>query len=198
MVHDRCGVIAVDGNSRLAGVGAVVFIHVLLIAFILSGMAKYIAVPRIARETIILLMPKQKPVKPEEQTPPRHTTRPPAFPYPFVPPPSVPNLSPSAPKALLIPSLRCAPENFEKLPAEEQAKCGSFGLSPPDRNTVAALRSHVRDPARHEAELAARNAPARVDCTRTITRVIMNIAQDNGVMVDAKCMLGHIRRALGH
>ncbi|HVU21954.1 MAG TPA: hypothetical protein VHE09_14575, partial [Rhizomicrobium sp.] len=118
-------------------------------------------------------------------------------PYPFVPPPAVPNVSPSAPKALLIPSLRCAPENFEKLSPEEQTKCGSFGLPLPDRTTVAALRSHVKDPALHEAELAARKAPARVDCTRTVTRVIMNIAQDNGVMVDAKCALGQLRRALG-
>lgn len=192
-MHGRYGAIAADRNSRLAGAGAVIFVHALLIALVWSALPKPPAIPRSLRETIILLTPKSEKVK----APPRaarHRASPPAARSPHAAP--APAIA-TAPQQLVIPIPRCAPENIGNLAAEEQAKCGNFGLSPPDRNTVAALRSHVKDPALHEAELAARKAPARVDCTRTVTRVISNIARDNGVMIDTLCAFGRIRRALG-
>jgi hypothetical protein len=195
LVHGRYRVVSADRGSRLAGVGAAIFVHVLLIGFVLSGLPKFVAIPRIPRETIILLMPKPEEVKAREKPAPRQTAIPPAVRYPYGT--RAPTIGPAAPNALVIPLLRCAPENLGNLSPEEQAKCGSFGLSPPDKNTVVELRSHVRDPALHAAELAARRAPARADCTRTVTRAIMNIAQDNGVMVDTMCALGQIQRALG-
>lgn len=152
---------------------------------------------KLAPREWIMLLPKL-PAPPPEKIVPRVRARPLEVPLPTV---NIPRIEP-APRAAPLKDLGnalfgCTPENIGNLSPEDQEKCRGFAFSPPDRDTVAALRSHVRDPALHAAELAARKAPARVDCTHTVTRVIMNMRQDNGVMVDAKCALGQLRRAPG-
>jgi hypothetical protein len=87
----------------------------------------------------------------------------------------------------------CAPENFSNLSAEDQEKCRGFALSPANPDTVAALRSHVRDPERHAAELGARKAPLRIDCARTETVIIEHNAEDHRVLVDPLCVLRGIK-----
>jgi len=194
LVHGRYGVISAERGNRVAGVGAAIVVHVLLIAFVLSGLPRFGDIPVRPHETIILLMPIPAPVKVPQKTPARPTEIIPMVRFPDSA--SAPTIT-TAPQQLVIPTLRCAPENLSNLSPEEQAKCGSFGLSVPDKNAVIALRSHVKDLEMRAAELSARRAPTRVDCTRTTSRVIANIAQDNGVMIDSACVLGQLKRALG-
>jgi hypothetical protein len=183
-------------RDRVAGLSIALLLQAAFVALLVQSLHVDVTRKLVPRGWIMLL-PKL-PAPPPEKIAPRIKARPFEAPLPTV---NIPRTEP-APPAAVLKSLGselfgCAPENIGNLSPEEQAKCGDFGLSPPDRTTVAALRSHVLDSARREGELAARKAPARVDCTRTVTRVIMNIAQDNGVMVDTKCALGQIRRALG-
>ncbi len=194
MLLVRDNAIPAGRGIRLEGVGAVIVVHLLLGAIVLSGLPKTVSIPRGAHEMLILLMPKRAEEKPPAKVLPRRTAMPPAFRYPNTAP--VPQFAPSVPKGLVIPFFRCAPENLGKLSPEDQAKCGGFGFSPPDNNTVAGFRSRVLNPALREKELADRKAPARVDCTRTTSRVIQNMAQDNGVMVDTVCAAGKILHAL--
>jgi hypothetical protein len=63
--------------------------------------------------------------------------------------------------------LGCAPENLSNLTAEQRARCHS-GFSRPDDAAVIEPRSHVKDPARRAAEMAARSAATRVPCTSII------------------------------
>ncbi|HVV64968.1 MAG TPA: hypothetical protein VHC42_05835 [Rhizomicrobium sp.] len=195
MARRRYGAISAKLGGRMAGVCAVILVHALLIAFVLSGLPKLVAVPRGPHELIMMLVSKPAPQKASRKTVSRPKVPSSISHSPYSAPKTM--HEPSAPNTLAIPELGCAPENLGKLSAEEQAKCGDFGVSPPDKTAIAGFRSHVRDPELHAAELAARKAPARVDCTRTVTRVIMNIAQDNGVMVDTRCALGLVKRALG-
>jgi hypothetical protein len=170
----------------------------LLIAFILSGLPKFVPVPRSVHEMILVLLPKPKRIepKPQEKFVPHPVIAPPA-PRTLRYAPPAPTTAPTT-KALDIPLLRCAPETLEKLSAEEREHCSGVGIAPQDKNAVAELRSHVRAPAQHTAELAARRAPAHVDCTYLETQIIDNIAQDNGVFVDAACAARKIRHVLGH
>ena len=162
MLHVRTDAIASD-HSRFASIGGAILVHLLLIAFILSGFPKFVPVPRSVHETILLLTPKTKRAepKPQESSLPRPAA---AFSprHNYTTPATVPETAPET-KALSIPFLRCAPENFEKLSPEDREKCAGFGISPPDRNTLVELRSHVREPERHAQELAARRTPANVD-----------------------------------
>jgi hypothetical protein len=183
-------------RDRVAGLSIALLLQAAFVALLIQSL-HISGTQKLAPREWILLLPKL-PVPPPEKIAPHTSARPPQVPLPTI---SIPSIEP-APQAVPLKNLGntlfdCAPENIGMLSPEEQAKCGRLGVSPPDRNTVAELRSHVKDPALHAAELAARNAPARVDCTRTVTRVIMNIAQDNGVMVDTKCAFRQIRRALG-
>lgn len=196
MLHVRTDTIWID-RSRLASIGGVILVHLLLIAFILSGLPKSVSVPRRVHEMILMLMPKPKRIepKPREKPVPRPVIASPA-PRTLRYGPPAPATAPTT-KALNIPLLRCAPEDLEKLSPEEREGCSGFGITPPDKNAVAELRSHVRAPAQHTAELAARRTPAKVDCTYLETQVIDNIAQDNGVFVDTTCAARKIRHALG-
>jgi hypothetical protein len=44
-----------------------------------------------------------------------------------------------------------------------------YGLTRPDDNALVEPRSHVRDPARREAEMRAKNAPGHIPCA-----IVMN------------------------
>jgi len=199
LLQVRYDTTAIDRN-RLVSIGGVVVVHLLLIAFILSGLPKFAPVPRSVHEMILVLMPKAKRIEP---TPREKILRPPAVLSPRLPrympaiePLTAPATAPTT-KALIIPLLRCAPENLEKLAPEERENCSGAGIAPPDGSTIAELRSHVREPERHAAELAARKTPATVDCTHLETQVIDNIAQDNAVFVDPVCAARKVWRALG-
>ena len=144
-----------------------------------------------------MLMPKPKPVEiePRQKTSPRRTVISPPVRYPYSAPAIAPQIAP-APKALRVPLFRCAPETLGKLSPEDQAKCDGYGFAPPDHGTIAALRSHVREPALRAAELAARKTPAKVDCAQVKYRVIQNMAQDTGIFVDPVCAAAKLGHAL--
>ena len=84
----------------------------------------------------------------------------------------------------------CAPENLSKLTAEQRSHCSAFAAMPRDRDGIAEPRSLVKDLPRREAELAARNTPARVPCVELRTRTLgFNGIQDTGIMTDPLCAL---------
>jgi len=197
LLHVHTDAIWVD-HRRVASIGGVILVHLLLIALILSGLPKFTPLPRSVREIILVLMPKTKRIepKPRENAVPRAIIAPPSPRTLRYAPPAAP-ATPATAKALNIPLLRCAPENLQKLSPEERENCNGVGIAPPDKNTIAELRSHVRQPERRAAELAARRTPATFDCTHLETQVIDNIAQDNGIFVDPVCEARKIRRALG-
>jgi hypothetical protein len=198
LLHARYGANAIDHRSRLAGVGAAVLVHLLLIAFVLSGLPKLAPVPRSVREIILVLSPKVKrvPARPQQKALPRPRAIPPLARYRHTAPMTGSQTAPPLSEGLRIPLFRCAPENLGKLSPDEQAECRSLNPLPPD-HTVVALRSHVRDPMRHAGELAARRTPARVDCVTAVTRAIDNKFQDHGLMVDLQCADAIFLHALG-
>ena len=63
----------------------------------------------------------------------------------------------------------CAPENIPNLMPDQRAHCTNE-FSRPDDSAVAEPHSHVKDPLRRAAEMAAKNATTRVPCT-TMTEV---------------------------
>lgn len=84
----------------------------------------------------------------------------------------------------------CAPENLNNLTAEQRAHCSGFAALPQGKDTVTEPRSLVKDLPRRQAELTARNTPARVPCVELRTRTLgFNGGQDTGVMTDPLCAL---------
>jgi len=184
-------------RDRVVGLTIALLLQAGFVALLLQSLHVNVA-KRLGPQEWIMFLPKL-PAPPPEKTVPRIRARPLEVPLPTV---NIPRLEPAPPAAALKDLGRelfgCAPEKFSTLSPEDQAKCRGFGILPSDGNTVAALRSHVRDPARRTAELAARRAPARVDCTRMETAIIDNIAQDHRLFVDPLCAAREIRRAFGH
>lgn len=188
--HDMA---AFDGQGRrLLGVGGVVLVHLLFVGVILSGLPKLMPTPRAMREMFLLLTPKPQPREkplPRDRAAARPAAR--SVRYPAA---KLPSAAPGA-RTLSIPLFACAPQNLADLSPEDQAKCARTGIAPPDAAAVVALRSHVRDPARHAAELAARRTPARVDCTHMETQVVQNVVQQDSLIVDPLCAAGALLRA---
>jgi len=183
-------------RDRVVGLSIALLLQAGFIAVLVQSLHVNVARKLVPREWILLL-PKL-PAPPPEKIVPHIKARPLEAPLPAV---SIPRVEP-APQAVPLSGLGnalfgCAPQNFSNLSPEDQAKCRGFAMSPPNPDTVAALRSHVRDPEQRAAELAARRAPARVDCTHVETEIIDNIAQDHKLFVDPLCALKGIKRALG-
>ncbi len=84
----------------------------------------------------------------------------------------------------------CAPENLGNLTPEQRTHCSGLALAPPGTGTVTEPPSLVKDLPRRQAELAARNTPARVPCVSLTSKTIgFNGRQDTGVAVDPLCLL---------
>lgn len=83
----------------------------------------------------------------------------------------------------------CAPENLNNLTPEQRAHCSRFAALPRDKDAVTEPRSQVKDLPRRQAELAARNAPARVPCIGFRTQALAGGGQDIGGIVDTLCVL---------
>ncbi len=186
-----------DRRSRLLGIGAAIAVHLLIVAFILSGLPKYRPAFHGARELILALMPAPKPVEVQKtrDLPSRRSA--PTVRSPDSRPVTILQTAPSRGEELRVPFLRCAPEHLGDLPPEERVKCGGFGFTPPDDKTLLAFRSHVREPGLRAAELAERNAPARADCTYMDSHVVLNMVRENSLLVDPLCAAGKIRHAVG-
>jgi hypothetical protein len=83
----------------------------------------------------------------------------------------------------------CAPENLSKLTPEQRTHCGGFGPAPHGSTAATEPQSLVKDLPRREAELAARNAPARVPCASLRTQALGFSGQETTAIVDPLCAL---------
>jgi hypothetical protein len=84
----------------------------------------------------------------------------------------------------------CAPENLNNLTPEQRAHCSGLAALPQGKGAVGEPPSLVKDPTRREAELAARNTPARVPCVDLRSRSLgFSGGQDTGVVADFVCLL---------
>ena len=83
----------------------------------------------------------------------------------------------------------CAPENLGKLTPEQRTHCSGFGVAPNDTTAVTEPPSLVKDLPRREAELAARNTPARVPCTSLRTQTFGFSSNVTTAIVDPLCAL---------
>jgi hypothetical protein len=154
-----------DATRRWGSAVLVLLLHLALLLGLLRAVTVPIKPPPIqAREMILRLMPQLK-------SPPAQRAAPPAAALPqrrspvapLVPPPlataPVPDLSGFG-RSLF----GCAPENLGNLSREERAHCDT-GPMRPDGSAMTEPRSHVKDPARRAAEMAAKNMPGHIPCT---------------------------------
>lgn len=103
------------------------------------------------------IAPQQKPAPPQRGGAPSGAT--PSFVPPFAPSTQAPDI-----RGLGQAILGCAPENLSNLTPEQRAHCPNV-FTRPDDSAVLEPRSHVKDPARRAAEMAAKNTPGHVPCT---------------------------------
>lgn len=112
---------------------------------------------------------------------------------------AMPSLAPPVPtpdiRGLGQALLGCAPENLSNLTPEQRAHCHS-GFSRPDETAVIEPPSHVKDPARRAAEMAARNAKVRVPCTSVIDAPVGG-GTAAVPMVDPACLIGGAVKGFG-
>ena len=81
----------------------------------------------------------------------------------------------------------CTPESLGKLTPEQRTHCPAIG-APRDSTVVIEPSSHVADLPRRQAELAARNTPARVPCTHIETQKLAGTEQTS-LFTDPLCVL---------
>jgi hypothetical protein len=90
----------------------------------------------------------------------------------------------------------CAPENIPDLTPDQRAHCIN-GLTRPDDNTLAEPHSHVKDPARREAEMQTKNTPGRVPCTSISSAPAPPFGSTPAPMVDPICVIGGLINGFG-
>jgi hypothetical protein len=156
---------------RRIGSGALVAALHLLIALALLHM---VSAPRhplsvSSREIMIRMStPVSPPSRTEMAPPPPRLIQPlTQNPQPF-PPPAIAPIPPSDLRGFGERLFNCAPENLAGMTLQERARCGT-GLTRPDDNATLTPRSRVKDPERRAAEMAAKNAQARVPCSYIAT-----------------------------
>jgi hypothetical protein len=156
-----------DATRRLGSAVLVLLLHLALLLGLLRSLTTPIRSPTVKTpEMILRLLPQLKSPSAKKAAPP--ATASPQLPssvVPVVPPPlahaPAPDFSGFG-KSLF----GCAPETLGNLSREERSHCIT-GLARPDANTMTEPRSHVKDPGRRAAEMAAKNRPGRVPCTYT-------------------------------
>jgi len=152
-------------RRRALSMSLVLLLHALLLLALLHALTTPVRrAPLAEREIIFRLLPRA--VQPKAQV---------AAPLPEVAPqapraasPTVPPVAPATP----TPNLQsfgqslfgCAPENLANLSPEQRARCSTGGFPRPDDFAATAPRSHVKDPTRPAAEMAARNTPGKIPC----------------------------------
>ena len=147
----------------------VLLLHLLLLLGLLRSLTAPVKIPHVTpREMILRLLPMLKSAPADNAAPPAVASpRLRSRVMPVVPPPvgTAPAPSLSGPLSNLGQSLfGCAPESLNTLTREQRARCAT-GLARPDDSVMAEPPSHVKDPRRRAAEMAAKNAPAKIPCT---------------------------------
>jgi hypothetical protein len=143
----------------------VLLLHLLLLLGLLRSLTVPVKIPHATpREMILRLLPMLKSAPAENAAPPAV-----ASPQlrsrvvPLVPPP-VGNAPAPSLSGLGQSLFGCAPENLGNLSREQRAHCDT-GLARPDDSVMVEPPSHVKDPRRRAAEMAAKKAPAKIPCT---------------------------------
>jgi hypothetical protein len=89
----------------------------------------------------------------------------------------------------------CAPENLPNLTPDQRARCTN-GFTRPDDDALIEPKSHVKDPARREAEMRAKNTPGRIPCT-SVAGVGALGGSTAAPMVDPICIIGGLINGFG-
>jgi len=158
-------------HDRFAAAGIVVFLQIGFVALLLRAMPSGVARQNVSNETFFML---HRLVIPEAVRPIRKLRKPVPNGFLVTPPPIIPSIPDVSMDRQMPPAdLRsfgsalsgCSIENLSNLSSEDRARCG-HAFTPPSETAAMQPPSLVKDPKRRAAELAARNAPVRVSCTK--------------------------------
>jgi len=185
-------------RDRLTGVTFAVLLQMGFVAIFIYSLPLIMPAKKLPREITFFLPRLREAAKPASASrraktaPSREARFPPVVPP--VAPPLVPPLTLPPPAADLrafgTALFGCAPENRNNLTLEQRSHCSGFAAIPRDEGAATEPRSLVKDLPRRQAELAARNTPARVPCVELRTRTLgFNGIQDTGIMIDPLCAL---------
>lgn len=190
-------------GERWIGIGGVILIHFLLVAFLLSGLTRFAVAPHTPQEIFFSFLPaaqQLKPEKPRKKIAPRRTETPPLSRYPSLPRDiySVPVPETKGPTFHLF---DCGAENYSNLDAEQRSHCSEAFASHllPD-SASGMVKEHALEAGRWSASIASRNTPVAVPCAnlrKVITDPVTGKA-DTAAMVDPVCATRDVLRALGH
>jgi hypothetical protein len=180
-------------RDRLAGVAFAVLLQLGFVTIFIASLPLMMPPRKLPREITFVLPPLRDAARPRL---PARRGGPPSSPSlatrPLIVPPIVlpPATSPPGTdlRAFGNALFGCAPENLTNLTPDQRSHCSGFAAIPRHKDPVTELRSLVKDLPRREAELTARNTPARVPCIEFRTRGLSG-GQDTGGMVDPLCAL---------
>ncbi len=155
-----------DATRRWGSAMLVLLLHLLLLLGLLRSLTAPVGIPHATPREMMIprLLPMLKSAPADAAAPPAV-----ASPQlrsrvmPVVPPPVGTAPAPSL-SGLGQSLFGCAPESLNTLTREQRAHCAT-GLARPDDSVMVEPPSHVKDPRRRAAEMAAKNAPAKIPCT---------------------------------
>ena len=152
---------------RVGAALLVVFLHGLILLFLLRGGVHPREKPAPAREIVVSFVPPAAPetAKPEKQAPSIRLISPPTTISPAEEAPPATNETGSL-RGLYFYLYECTPENFANLTETERARCASASLSPlPDEtNSLRNQPSRAKDAPHWQRALARKNAPPLFPC----------------------------------
>jgi hypothetical protein len=154
--------------QRATGLVLVALLHLLLLLSVLTGLVQPVTRARLMRELTFVLPPLPK-ARPSPQAgvataPARRPAPPPLYVLPDAPPsPQETPALPSFGRSLF----GCAPERYAEMTQDQRAHCPQqFAM--PDPARLSDPPSQVQDPARRQAELAAKNRPFHIPCAAVL------------------------------
>ena len=163
---------AIGAKRRIASALLVALLHLLIVLALLHTVA---APPRsVSPREILIRLTRPAP-------PPPSTAPAPPLPRLIQPAPGNIQTVPPSPMVPVPPlDLRgfgqqlfgCAPEALAGMTQEERTRC-STGLTRPDDTASLMPRSHVKNPERRAAEMAAKNTTAHVPCSYIATEAFL-------------------------
>ena len=186
-------------RDRLTGVAFAVLLQMGFVIIFIYSLPLVLPAKKLPHEITFFIPRLRDVVKPASSA--RRGKPSPASPLavpPIIPPVALPPPPPATDLRAFGDALfGCATENLNNLTPEQRAHCSGFAALPRDRDGVAEPRSLVKDLPRRQAELAARNTPARVPCTSLRSKSLGPGFQDTGAMVDPLCVLNGLINGFG-
>jgi len=186
-----------DNMWRPVAIGAVLLIHLLIAAVLLSGMPKTAGQRAALREIFFVFAPKPNPREKLPPVPPT-SARPVRISNPRdrIYSPKT-NINPNSQiKGLGLSLLECVPQNLANLSPEERKQCSSSiskeGPRAPKDANLASVRERAVYAGTWSASIARRNRPLAVPCAsmKEIPEDITIGRTAKVIMVDPLCALG--------